>query len=214
MVWRPTRNCHPTLQEEPTISKFIWYVCGRVVMKKKYVLALLLVETNDENNSISGQTWLQKMIYVASKAHPQLECGFVPHLRGVYSQHLKDILHELEKDGLVVEKGGEGRQPICLTLHGQQEAAEAIKDVEPNVLRSLRSLKSVFNRLTYRELIVLSYTKFPEMLEKSELVDDYQEWRKKAALSMVKSGKISLSLGAHIYGTGVADFEDIIYSTI
>lgn len=48
------------------------------------------------------------------------------------------------------------------------------------------------------------------MLEKSELVADYQKWRKEAALSMVKSGKISMSLGAYIYGTGVADFEDIV----
>ena len=92
---------------------------------------------------------------------------------------------------------------------GQQEADKAIRDVEPNALRSLRSLKSVFNGLTYREMIVLSYTKFPEMLEKSELGDDYQEWREDAALSMAGRGKISMSLGAHIYGTGVADFEDI-----
>ena len=179
-------------------------------MEKKYVLALLGVETNGENNGVSGQTWLQKMMYAASKAYPQINCGFVPHLRGMYSQQLKDILHELEKDGLVVERDDEGRRPIHLTRRGRQEADEAIKDVESNVLRSFRSLKSVFNRLTYREMIVLAYTKFPEMLEKSELVDDYQTWRKEAALSMVKSGKISMSLGAHIYGTGVVDFEDIV----
>lgn len=180
-------------------------------MDKKYVLALLQVETDGENNGISGQTWIQKMVYAASKAHPQLECGFVPHLRGMYSQRLKNILRELEKDGLVcMEKGGEERQPVHLTWRGRQEADEAIKDVEPNVLRSLRSLKSVFNGLTYREMIALSYTKFPEMLEKSELRDKYQEWRKGAALSMVKHDKISMSLGAQIYGTDVADFEDCL----
>ena len=180
-------------------------------MDRKYVLALLGVETDGENNGISGQTWIQKMVYAASKAHPQLECGFVPHLRGMYSRRLRDMLRKLEMDGLVcMEKDGEERQPVHLTWRGQQEAGKAIRDVEPNVLRSLRSLKSVFNGLTYREMIVLSYTKFPEMLEKSELGDNYQEWRKDAALSMARSGKISMSLGAHIYGTGVADFEDLL----
>ena len=180
-------------------------------MDKKYVLALLGAETDGEDNGISGQTWIQKMMYAASKAHPQLECGFVPHLRGMYSQRLKDILRELETDGLVcMEKDGEERQPVHLTWRGRQEAGKAIKNVEPNVLRSLCSLKSVFNGLQYREMIVLSYTKWPEMLEKSELRDDYQEWRKDAALSMVKRGKISMSLGAQIYGTGVADFENFL----
>lgn len=180
-------------------------------MDRKYVLALLLVETDGENNGISGQTWMQKMVYAASKAHPQLRYGFVPHLRGMYSQQLKNTLRDLEKDCLVcMEKDGEERQPVHLTWRGRQVANEAIKNVEPNVLRSLRSLKSAFNGLTYRELIVLSYTKFPEMLKKSELADDYQKWRKDAALSMVKGGKISLSLGAQIYGTGVADFEDTV----
>lgn len=180
-------------------------------MEKKYVLALLQVETDGDNNGISGQTWMQNMMYAASKAHPQLEYGFVPHMRGMYSQRLKNILHDLEKDGLVcMEKDGEERQPVHLTWRGRQEAEEAIKDVEPNVLRSLRSLKSVFNGLKYNEMISLSYTKFPEMLEKSEIRDEYQAWRKDAALSMVRRGKISMSLGAQIYGTGVADFEDII----
>lgn len=182
-----------------------WY------MDKKYVLALLRVETDGENNGINGQAWIQKMMYAASKAYPQLECGFKPHLYGMYSQYLENILCELKEDGIVcMEKDGEERHPVHLTWRGRQEADKAIKDVEPNVLRSLRSLKSAFNGLTYRELIVLSYTKFPEMLEKSDIIEDYQKWRKDAALSMVKHGKISLSLGAHIYGIGVADFEDCL----
>ena len=90
-------------------------------MDEKYVLALLLVETDGENNGISGQTWIQKMMYAASKAHPQLKCGFEPHLRGMYSQRLKDILRELEKDGLVcMEKDGEERQPVHPTWLGRQ----------------------------------------------------------------------------------------------
>ena len=180
-------------------------------MDKKYVLALLRVDADGQNNGISGQAWIQKIMYAASKAYPQLECGFKPHLYGMYSPHLKNILRDLTKDGIVcMEKDGEERHPVHLTWRGKRDADKAIKDVEPNVLRSLCSLKSVFNGLTYRELIVLSYTKFPEMLEKSDLRDNYQEWRKDAALSMVKRGQISTSLGAYIYGTGVADFEDCL----
>ena len=169
------------------------------------------MDTNDENNGISGQTWLQKIMYAASKAHPELECNFVPHIRGMYSERLKTILHELQKDGLIcMEKEGEERHPIHLTWRGQREADESIKDVKPNILRSFRKLKSVFNRLTYREMIVLSYTKFPEMLEKSKLKKNYEEWRREAALSRVKSDKISISLGARIYGMSLTDFNDYL----
>ena len=68
----------------------------------------------------------------------------------------------------------------------------------------------MFDGLNYREMIVLSYAKFPEMLEKSELEDDYKKWRKCTAPYMVRHGKISMSLGAHTYGTDVADFENLL----
>lgn len=105
-------------------------------MDKKYVLVLLGVESNGENNGIDGQSWIQKIMYAASKAHPQLKCGFEPpSARHVYSRYLKNILRSMEADGLVrLEEGGEERQPIHLTRRGRQDANKAIKDVESNVL--------------------------------------------------------------------------------
>ena len=185
-------------------------------MDKKYVLALLHINTGGENNGISGQTWLQKIMYAASKAHPELECDFAPHIHGMYSQRLKYTLEELETEGLICmeEDDEDGRRPVHLTRRGHVKAEEAIKDVKPSILRSLYSLKSVFSRLAYREMIVLSYTKFPEMKEKSKLVKEYEMWRKDAALSMVKGGKISRSLGAKIYGMGVVEFDDYLDSLV
>ena len=132
-------------------------------MDKKYVLVLLGAESNGENNGIDGQSWIQKITYAASKAHPRLECGFEPpYARHVYSRHLKNILRSMEADGLVrMEKGGEERQPVHLTRRGRQDANKAIKDVEPKVLGSPYSPKSVFNGPNYREMIILSYAKFP-----------------------------------------------------
>ena len=41
-----------------------------------YVLELLRIKDGIGHRTIEGQTWIQKMMYVASKTHPELNYGF------------------------------------------------------------------------------------------------------------------------------------------
>ncbi len=178
----------------------------------RYVLALLRIEDGDAiKGTIPGATWIQKMMYVASKAHPEIECyGFEPGKFGMYSNRLKNILNGLNKDGLInMNETADGmRSPISLTKDGRRTADANSKADNLDVLRTLREVKSVLNRLTYYELIALMYTKFPEMLEKTEQKDEYEQWREKSALTMVKDDKISFSLGVQISGLDRKEFGE------
>ena len=113
----------------------------------KYVLALLRIEDGDTiEGTVPGATWIQKMMYVASKAHPEIECyGFEPGKFGMYSNRLKNILNGLSKDGLInVNETADGmRSPISLTKDGRRAADANSKADNPDVLRTLRAVKSV-----------------------------------------------------------------------
>ena len=175
----------------------------------RYILALLRIEEGDAiKSTIPGSTWLQKIMYVASKAHPEIDCyGFEPSKFGMHSTRLKNILDGLRKDGLInINETTDKRSPISLTKKGRRSAEVNSETDNPDVLSTLRVVKSALNNLTYTELIVLTYTKFPEMLEKSEQKDKYEQWREEAALSMVKHDKISFSLGVQISGLDREEF--------
>ena len=167
----------------------------------EYVLKMLRMDDHDGNDVIRGRTWLQKMMYAGSKDHRELDYGFVPHSHGMYSKSLACIVDSLETQGLVcTEKAEEiARSPIHLTGAGRA-AADGATGCNPDVLETLRSVKTTLNPLDYRELVVLMYFEYPEMLEKASRRDKYEDWREDAALSMASKEKISFSLGAAISG--------------
>ena len=177
----------------------------------RYVLELLRIEDGGTiKSTVPGSTWMQKMMYVASRAHPEIECyNFEPGKFGMYSSRLKNILDGLRKDGLInVNETADGNcSPVSLTRDGRRLADTNIKTNNQDVVRTLRAVKSALNELTYAELIVLMYTKFPEMLDKSEQKDEYNEWKEQYALSMVRDDKISFSLGVQISGLDRTEFE-------
>lgn len=181
------------------------------VTDRRYVLALLRIEDGGAiKSTVPGSTWIQKMMYVASRAHPEIECyNFESNKFGMHSSRLKNILDGLRKDGLinVNETADSNRSPISLTRNGRRLADTDSVTNNPNVIRTLRVVKSTLNKLTYNELIVLMYTKFPEMLDKSEQKVEYEDWKEQSALSMVRDDKISFSLGVQISGLDRTEFE-------
>lgn len=171
---------------------------------ERYVLELLRMDDDMGNDVIRGHTWVQKMVYVASRAHPEVDYGFEPYKYGMYSNKLKKILVSLKRDGLIcMERAGEERSPVHLTEAGRGTVKPHL---DPEVLDTLRWVKSALNHLTYRELIVLTYTKYPEMLKNSTQKDKYEKWRVDAALSMVKNAKTSFMLGVRMSGLDFDEF--------
>ena len=173
-----------------------------------YVLELLRVEDGTGHRTIEGQAWMQKMMYVASKTHPELDYGFEPHRYGMYSKELRDILVDLNEKGMIcTDKSNEKNQPIHLTSEGLEEAERVAKHVDSRIQETLRTVKSALNALRYDELVVLMYTKYPEMLEKSEQKNEYEEWRENAAVSMVQNDKVSSLLGLRMSGLSWEEFR-------
>lgn len=174
--------------------------------------ALLILRIKDENGraEIDGMARLQKMMYMFSKIHPKLDYGFVPHRYGMYSDRLDDILKGMENQGLVYVDSAMGHEygsgMIHLTEKGRQAADRFVGDVD--AVETLRVIKFDLNPLTYRQFMVLAYTQFPEMLEKSELVNRYEKWRKKAAVSMYRDGRVMFSLARRMSGLDAAEFGE------
>ena len=91
------------------------------------------------------------------------------------------------------------------TKKGHQAAKQFVGD--DDALETLQIVKSELNPLTYRQFRVLIYTQFPEMLEKNELVDQYESWRKKEAVSMYNDGKVTFSVAWRISGLNPIEFS-------
>ena len=58
----------------------------------EYVLKMLRMDDYAGNDVIRGRAWLQKMMYVCSKDHPELDYGFLPYNYGMYSRSLADMV--------------------------------------------------------------------------------------------------------------------------
>ena len=153
-------------------------------------------------------------MYVAFKTHPELDYAFEPHKYGMYSKTLKNILNNLNEKGLVcIDKSNERDQPIHLTAEGLEESERVSKRIDSRIQESLRIIKSTLNTLRYDEFVVLMYTKYPEMLEKSEQKNEYEKWRENTAISMVQDDKVSFLLGFRMSGLSLEVFGTKIYGT-
>ena len=178
------------------------------------VLELLRIEDGTGHRTIEGQTWIQKMMYVASKIHSELDYDFEPHRYGMYSKKLKNMLVSLNEKGLIcIDKNNEKNQPIHLTTKGLEEAKRVGKHIDSHVQETLQTIKSTLNTLRYDELVVLMYTKYPEMLEKSEQKNEYEKWREGVAVSMVQNDKVSSLLGLRMSGLSWEEFSTKLSST-
>ncbi len=178
----------------------------------QYMLALVGMKHADAekmpDNSVRGMTWLQKIMYIASKSCSDELFGFIPHKYGMYSKVLDESLKRCSRDGLICIHRPDGDGAIHLTEKGNSKIDLAKCD--DGMLRQMQSAKSLLDSLDYREMIVYSYALFPEMAERSEIVDNFESWRRDAATSMYLKGAVSFALAARISGLGRDGFGDYL----
>ena len=180
----------------------------------KYILALLSRPSGrttppgeSENTSVAGRTRLQKIMYTASRAYAQVDYGFKPYKHGMYSKRLNNALNEYAESGLVCMPDGDG-WPIHLTKAGLATAKSQKYDT--GVCEALVSMREFLGGMSYGEMIAFTYTKYPEMKERSEILGYYEENRAQAAVSLHQQGKVSLSLAVEISGMPPEEFEDML----
>lgn len=175
----------------------------------QYVLALVAMKDADKermpDNSVRGKTWLQKIMYIASKLYGDKRFGFKPHKYGMYSPILEESVTRCSQKGLICVHNPDGNGAIHITNKGREELDP--DKCDDDMLRQMQSTKTLLNSLDYREMIVYSYGKFPEMKKGSEIVDDFESWRIDKATSMYLKGSISFALAATISGLGRDGFE-------
>ncbi len=175
----------------------------------QYVLAVVAMRDADPgkvpDSSIKGKTWLQKIMYIASKSHADNRFGFKSYKYGMYSPTLEESVTRCSQDGLICTNHPNGDGPIHITDKGKEKMDP--DKCENNMLLELQAIKSVLNNLEYRQMIVYSYALFPEMAKHSEIVDDFESWRVEEATAMYLKGSVSFALAATISGLGRDDFE-------
>ena len=178
----------------------------------QYVLALVGMQHADAegmpDDSVRGKTWLQKIMYIASKSCGNERFDFVPHRYGMHSKALDDSLNRCSRDGLICVHRPDGNGAIHITDEGSKKLDAAKCD--DDMLRHMQSAKSLLNGLDYREMIVYSYALFPEMAERSEIVENFKSWQLDAARSMYLKGAVSFALAARISGLGRDGFGDYL----
>lgn len=170
----------------------------------QYVLAVVAMKDADServpNSSIKGKTWLQKIMYIASKSHGDNRFGFKPYKYGMYSKTLEESVTRCSRDGLICTNHPNVDGPIHITDKGKEKMDP--DKCENNMLLELQAIKSVLNNLDYHQMIVYSYALFPEMAEHSEIVSNFESWRVEEATAMYLKGSVSFALAATISGLG------------
>lgn len=169
----------------------------------QYILVIAMKDADPErvyNSSIKGNTWLQKIMYIASKSHGDNRFGFKPYKYGMYSATLEESVTRCSQDGLICTNHPDGDGPIHITDKGKEKMDP--NKCDDNMLLELQSIKSVLNNLDYRQMIVYSCALFPEMAKHSKIVDDFESWRVKESTTMYLKGSVSFALAATISGLG------------
>ena len=176
----------------------------------QHLLALVAMRHADTegmpDDSVKGKTWLQKIMYIASKSCGDERFGFAPHKYGMHSQALEDSLSKCSDDGLICVRPPDGNGAIHITAKGRQNLDP--DKCDDAMLCQMQSAKSLLDCLDYREMIVYSHALFPEMRECSEIMDDFESWRVDKAVSMYLKGAVSFALAARMSGLGRDGFGD------
>lgn len=161
------------------------------------VLLLLLSSNNSE--SIPGNLWLQKEMFLISRNSDGLDdyLDYQPHLQGPYSETLESLFERLQFKGLATKN----RRKLSLTEKGELIANAIEGEVDESILNLVDNVKELANDLSKDELLVYIYYTFPEMTVQSLEIDDLEEKRESTAKKLYNRGKVTLEKASELAGT-------------
>ena len=180
------------------------FVADLSIIKKN--LLLLLEAKNDE--PIPGNLWYQKELFLVSKNNKELEeeANFEPYFWGPYSESAVMEMEELVQLGLVKKEGNK----YVLTNLGKQLTAEILKEIRKSEKEVIEDIKNFLNDLTKDELLMFTYSSYPEMIEDAVEFKQLVQKRVDIAISMYKKCKISLGKAAEIAGKSTDEMMGIL----
>ncbi|GGC52293.1 UPF0175 family protein [Haloferax sulfurifontis] len=164
---------------------------------------LLLLDA-EGGEAVPGNLWLQKELFLIAKNLEPLEnyLSFEAHYQGPYSDQVKDIIENLEYEGLVQK----GRRKFSLTESGKEVATVLRRAAADELLDLIHDTKSLANDLSKNELLVYIYYTYPEMTSESLELDEVEANREGLARSLYSRGKVSAEKAAELAGADTVDF--------
>lgn len=168
----------------------------------------LLLARAGRGSPIRGKLWLQKEMFLLSRAIPELgsELGYEPSLKGPMSEALEWDVDQLVSVDLLHHEGSS----YVITKSGDVCAKAASHEVQPSELKAIDEVKELLNDLSKDELLAFIYFLHPDMITESEELEDLLPRREKLAVRVFEKGKVGLEKGAQISGVDVQKFASMV----
>jgi len=169
---------------------------------ERYVLAVLGARNRE---AVPGKLHLQKHLFLLSKMNPKLaeKSGFVPYLKGPWSEEVENALEDLRALALIELNEGER---IRLSDLGSDIYEEMKDDIPDEISEQVEEVKDLLNDMTEEELLVFLYVTHPDMTQESVMVERAMRHRREAAERLYREGKVSLEKAAEVAGMRLSDF--------
>ena len=171
---------------------------------QRYII--LLLRAND-NRSIKGKLWLQKIMFLISQNIEELEedADFEEDLMGPYSETIAEEFNQL-----IFEKIINIRYPHNLSLHGTNIAEILINEISEEEREIIEDMKNFVNDLTDDDLLGFIYFSYPNFTEESIKYEKIKEKRVDIALSLYEKNKTSLGKASIISGLNQEEFIHLL----
>lgn len=160
------------------------------------------------NEPVRGNTWLQKEMFLLAKNLRNLHPEFDEHHFGAFSPVLDILTKQNTLSDLVSQSNNKGH--LSLTPKGVEFASKLWNSASKYEKEIVIEIKSFLNDLDLWELISFSYSTFPETVERSDIIEKFQQTRVESAISLFMKKKISLEKAASISGKTIQDFMRLL----
>ena len=184
------------------------YDFGDLPDEEKYLFLLLYAPGNSNkiNEKVTGNTWLQKQMFLLKQIIPKMQLRFDEHRYGAYSPTLDILTKQNIVSELIKQQGNEGTGRLWLSEQGLEISKNLWNKVSDEEKKSIIDVKKFMNDMGLWELIAYSYSTFPETTENSDVVKQYEETRIDSACSLFQRKKASVEKAAAIAGTSIDNF--------
>ena len=180
---------------------------SRLSYNEKLLRLLLYApgHTSAFNERVAGRTWMQKQMYMVQDSVPGASFAFEPHRYGAYSPELHAMQQELVGSG-IIEEADSRPHSMRLTPEGVRGSRPLWGEASGTVRDALSETKEFTNDMSFDELIADSYSTFPDMTDRSEILGDFESTRVEAACGLLSRDKVTLQKAVEISGLGHDDF--------
>lgn len=170
------------------------------------ILLLLLKAKNEE--PVPRQIYLQKELFLLSQNLDPLARYFEykPNVQGPYSEAVKNLLDDLELEGLVEESGEE----IKLTPLGSEVSDSVYKKASDKILELIEDIKDFLNDLSQEGLLLYIYKSYGWVDSESLEKDNLEKRKEHIAKKLYNKGKISLEKASELAEMPISEFKGLL----